>query len=104
MGHGGELEARVNEAFRLSPEDVFAFLASLRGHNGDVNSAAFSPDGKRVVTVSALGRGCGTCRGPPGSEETNYVNAYALSILARSERCCRCLDAEKAPRDSCPAG
>ena len=25
MGHGGELEAHVNEAFRLSPRDVFAF-------------------------------------------------------------------------------
>jgi WD40 repeat protein len=30
-----------------------AEIAALRGHDGSVNSAAFSPDGSRIVTASA---------------------------------------------------
>ena len=34
-------------------------LATLTGHQGFVNSAVFSPDGKRVVTVMTMMRGTG---------------------------------------------
>ncbi|HEY5047174.1 MAG TPA: TIR domain-containing protein [Rhizomicrobium sp.] len=45
--HGSSAEAELNGA-----ADESSALAVLRGHEGQVNGAAFSPDGKRIVTAS----------------------------------------------------
>ena len=42
-------------------------LATLIGHEGDVMSAAFSPDGKQVVTATLRQRPRGSGTAPPAS-------------------------------------
>ena len=91
--------------------DAAARSRLLKGHTGEVPSAAFSPDGKRVVTASwrqhgaAVGRGDAAARSRCSRAMTDCVRSAAFSpdgkrvVTASLDNTARLWDAETRQRN-----